>query len=667
MKRIAIGVAAFLVAALVPAGVAAADDFNTRAGGQLITGSDVQLVKSSFDVHAGNEKCASDSDPPGLVPTSSTRSFCYQANGFAGEGKYDTELWFRYAILVPASPAGVAGALINDLSKRCLDLPARNTDDGTPLQMFSCNNTVAQSFDLTDARELRVMSRCVDQGSGDAGTVVRIRPCNGGSDQRWRVDDNGRLVAQKNRCIDIADHSTNDSARLVLADCDAAASERWFVPSGYAADGHVKVPTVGDTELSCSIARVDGNRPARRFSCQTSTVRDIRTSFDPGPKWTVTGGPIPPSDADHVVFIGDSVTAGFGYCGAEGGSNSDRVSCGVNGTMANSWYLGDNSLVVCQPVDAPTTVNDRCSNNNFRGAPWDAGPWADQPTAPTIAYPFVIAKTQRPAGDATVEDWAMTGSTPKDWDPDGGAFGPQLQKIKNSYVAMTLGANPLLSDYLHILLATVYPIKGVCASSTRIVQNLGRQVNYYAAPLDAEQHSGKWGVLHCFDEQWNKINQGGHLLSIYKALLERNNHVLVMGYPAGCPWSFGDWQPDGNLVDGPAKGYACDKQTLPRWDGNGRLSQWDQAKAIGEYANGKMERLAAQAGAEANKPGDIRFVRPDQDAWSRHQAWNGDSWIFKNDTWVHPSVAGHEQLARTVTGGMCDAFGHWCGSPPHWK
>jgi hypothetical protein len=80
-----------------------------------------------------------------------------------------------------------------------------------------------------------------------------------------------------------------------------------------------------------------------------------------------------------------------------------------------------------------------------------------------------------------------------------------------------------------------------------------------------------------------------------------------------------------------------------------------------------MARLAAQAGSETGKPNDIRFALPDQGAWSTRQAWNGDPWIFKNDTWVHPNVSGHEQLARTVTGAMCDAWKHWCGNPPSWR
>ncbi|MEI2786645.1 MAG: hypothetical protein V9E82_13235 [Candidatus Nanopelagicales bacterium] len=40
--------------------------------------------------------------------------------------------------------------------------------------------------------------------------------------------------------------------------------------------------------------------------------------------------------------------------------------------------------------------------------------------------------------------------------------------------------------------------------------------------------------------------------------------------------------------------------------------------------------------------------------------------MFKNDTWIHPSAAGHQQLAKTVTAAMCEGFGQWCGQQPTW-
>lgn len=362
--------------------------------------------------------------------------------------------------------------------------------------------------------------------------------------------------------------------------------------------------------------------------------------------------------APTVYFIGDSVTAGFGFCGTEGGSNSAHITCRVNGEFANSWYFGDNSLSDCTPLSPPMAPNDRCSNNNDRGNPWNAGPWKPGPAAPTVAYPFVIARDQSSRAPAQVTDWAVTGSTPADWDT-GGSFHPQLTRIKDSFVVMTLGANPLLSDYLKIELSGYPATVGKCADST-VLYSFPR---YYAAALNAGPH----GVLKCFDREWAADRQDPHLAAIYRTLLQNGNDVLVMGYPMGCPWSFGNFQPQGNIAKGPAQGNPCTSESYPNWDHpSQQTSQWQQAELLGRTLNGRIESDVNRA--RADHPGRISFVLPNAD-WANHQAWSDDgrgSWFFKQDTWVHPNRRGHEQLAATVEKAMCRDFKHWCGSPPAW-
>jgi hypothetical protein len=79
----------------------------------------------------------------------------------------------------------------------------------------------------------------------------------------------------------------------------------------------------------------------------------------------------------------------------------------------------------------------------------------------------------------------------------------------------------------------------------------------------------------------------------------------------------------------------------------------DEGAALGltAHANGEIEDTVASAARAA--PGMVRFVLPDQGAWAGHQAWSGSPWVFKHDTWVHPNVDGHKQLAATVIKAMC--------------
>ncbi|HEY2054463.1 MAG TPA: hypothetical protein VGH14_11065 [Solirubrobacterales bacterium] len=147
--------------------------------------------------------------------------------------------------------------------------------------------------------------------------------------------------------------------------------------------------------------------------------------------------------SNSVTFIGDSVTAGFGFCGTE---DPAKVECQPNEEMKDSWddpFDGTN-LKKCAPPSPPAPLPDTCSNDNFYGKPWEAGPWKPGPNAPQIAYPFQLAAQQSPVAPASVSDWAVSGATPANWDPKGGEYGALLGRLKQQYVVMTLGGNPLL-------------------------------------------------------------------------------------------------------------------------------------------------------------------------------------------------------------------------------
>lgn len=363
-------------------------------------------------------------------------------------------------------------------------------------------------------------------------------------------------------------------------------------------------------------------------------------------------------DPPDVVFIGDSVTAGFGYLGSS--ENAPNVSGAVNSSFANAWYFGDNSLSDCSPIDG--TPDDRCSNNNVSGAPWNAGAWQPGPKAPTVSYSYQIAAKQNPAGAASVQNWAITGSTPAQWDT-GGAFNPQLQTIKNSYVVMTLGANPILASFLKIRVAGSLQANGACSDSTMWLGWTG----WWAYP---NSH-----VVDCANQQWALNKQSQHLESVYQTLLKNGNRVLALQYYRTCPWSFGNWQPNGNIANGPAAGNSCpsQKQKVSECSNcpvDGSTTQWAQAVAAQNAMNDNIAAAVgeAQQWAKANNinPANLQIATPDQSAWADHQAWSPSSWVFKNDTWIHPSAAGHAQLAATVTAAMCSGFGQWCGSQPTW-
>ena len=128
--------------------------------------------------------------------------------------------------------------------------------------------------------------------------------------------------------------------------------------------------------------------------------------------------------------IGDSVTAGFGFLGS-----------GIE------WSVLD--LVSCIP---PTPLNDRCSSNSPNGPGVD-GPvgWSpDFGLANNVAWPAQFANARGIPSGPTFQNWAVSGSTPADWDR-GGALNSILAGIvqgQPDLTVMTLGANPLLDLFL---------------------------------------------------------------------------------------------------------------------------------------------------------------------------------------------------------------------------
>jgi hypothetical protein len=371
---------------------------------------------------------------------------------------------------------------------------------------------------------------------------------------------------------------------------------------------------------------------------------------------------------DKMTFIGDSVTAGFGYCGTD---EPKSVTCGANGEMENNWEGGDTSLKKCAPKDAPAVPDDVCSNNNVDGKPWTAEPWKAGHNAPDVAYPFQIAKRQNGPDKAEISDWAVTGSTPADWDPNSGEFGGHLDQLKNQYVGMTVGANPLLSYFTSIKFAWSKKANGPCVDETGQPEASGwffQTVDMYSGPISK--------AVDCLKQHWNKIDQTQHLVNIYTKLLSQNDRVVVMGYYRDCSWSFGNWQPQINLIAGPARGYDCKSEKREVSTKDSRIvTQWDQATAVGAELNNliqdavmKAKEQAKERWPDTNRDDNLVYTQPDNAEWEQHQPKSDKgSWILLNDTWIHPNKAGAGNLATTVEEAMCSHFDHWCGGDHEWN
>ena len=117
---------------------------------------------------------------------------------------------------------------------RCIDDAAANTDNGTAIQLFVCNGTVAQNWSWSSPDgTLRALNKCLDVtgGATASGTPLQLWDCNGTAAQEWRWRQQTRLVnPQSGRCLNVAGGSVADGARLEISDCDDTAGQVWGLP-----------------------------------------------------------------------------------------------------------------------------------------------------------------------------------------------------------------------------------------------------------------------------------------------------------------------------------------------------------------------------------------------------------------------------------------------------
>jgi glucosylceramidase len=114
----------------------------------------------------------------------------------------------------------------------CLDVRSASNADGTPVQVYTCNGTSAQSWTLTSGNQLQSLGRCLDvSGGGTAnGTLVQLYACNGTGAQLWQHQSNGEyLNPQSGKCLDDTGWGGSGTQAQIWA-CAGGANQQWSLP-----------------------------------------------------------------------------------------------------------------------------------------------------------------------------------------------------------------------------------------------------------------------------------------------------------------------------------------------------------------------------------------------------------------------------------------------------
>ncbi|HSD56476.1 MAG TPA: RICIN domain-containing protein, partial [Candidatus Saccharimonadales bacterium] len=99
--------------------------------------------------------------------------------------------------LLLTKAATVQGPVVSAIAaKRCLDNSGNRKENSNKIQLYTCNNTAAQKWSVTDDNTIvNANGFCLDvKGAGTAPkTLVQLYKCNGTVAQKWSVKSNGSI------------------------------------------------------------------------------------------------------------------------------------------------------------------------------------------------------------------------------------------------------------------------------------------------------------------------------------------------------------------------------------------------------------------------------------------------------------------------------------------
>ena len=125
---------------------------------------------------------------------------------------------------LPASPLYGNGGL-------CLDVRQASNADGTPVQLYTCNGTTAQSWAEPGDGTVRALGKCLDVPGTADGTLVDLSTCGGTASQQWVAQNDGSLLnSASGKCLDDPNANPESGLQLQVYDCNSTSAQVWTLP-----------------------------------------------------------------------------------------------------------------------------------------------------------------------------------------------------------------------------------------------------------------------------------------------------------------------------------------------------------------------------------------------------------------------------------------------------
>ncbi|QKW18010.1 alpha-N-acetylglucosaminidase C-terminal domain-containing protein [Kitasatospora sp. NA04385] len=231
---------------------------------------------------------------------------------------------YAVASAIAASlPASAPTGAVTGIGGKCADVAGGNSADGTALQLWTCNQTAAQTWQLVGDGTLRARGKCMNvrNGATTAGTAVELSSCNGTTAQKWVQQANNTLKNTKsNLCLDASGGGSANTTPLIVWTCTANPNQLWTLPT----------PPVGTvTGIGGKCAELTGGSSADGTPLQLRTCDGAA-----GQTWTVVGDGTLRTDGKCVDVQGS---------GTAPGTRVQLAAC--NGSTSQDWtYRSDRTV-----------------------------------------------------------------------------------------------------------------------------------------------------------------------------------------------------------------------------------------------------------------------------------------------------------------------------------
>jgi lysophospholipase L1-like esterase len=309
-----------------------------------------------------------------------------------------------------------------------------------------------------------------------------------------------------------------------------------------------------------------------------------------------------------VRALGDSVTAGFGYY--DDGS---------------SMTIGE--LLECRP--SAKEFDDACSSNSLNRTSGEKKVTyaTDYGLANNVSW---AAQWANEYGIGNYKNYAISGSEPKDWAPEGEFHSTteQIAAEDPDYILMTMGANPLLSEMLFG------------------VDNMGCAI--YADVFG--------GYQRCVEEAFAEVHLQEHLKALYSYLVANTGAtIFLMQYHLSVPstalaYSATQIAAMGQLLNREIAAVAAAVSpkrlqvvTPPHFDVGIDISPVYPSRYSCSLLDFKVDGPSVQSDPTQD---ELEVLHPL--SFCEGPEGGESPWVIDGDTGIHPSAAGYAQMASQV-------------------